>query len=73
MNVTARIAEAVGLLQGVKREIENRWPHYGDRPAEAKECEVSLEMALVDLEKCLREEAPALDRLVAREFKAVRT
>lgn len=66
MHATQRIGQAIRTLRQLKAEIENAWPHYADRPEEAKAVEVTIETCLVDLERSAHVEAPELDRLVER-------
>jgi hypothetical protein len=63
MRAVKRVSAAVEVLRYLKADIESAWTNYAERPQPAKDVETSIETALVDLERCLKVEAPALDKI----------
>lgn len=53
-------------VKALRLEIETRWPHYHQRPTEAKELETTLTIVADYLGKSLKDECPDLDRLLRR-------
>lgn len=53
------------LTRELRTSIEAKWPDYASRPAAALELETTLQEVELLLERAVKHEGPALDRLLA--------
>lgn len=62
INAVPRVRAALGILERLQAEIVATWPDLCDRPIEALDVSIGLELALTDLRRLQRHEAADLDK-----------
>lgn len=70
INAARRVAVATSVLARLQAQLIEEWADLADRPLEAVDLGIGLELLLVDLRKLARTEAHDLDAMLASACRA---